>query len=62
MTNPFEDDIVTIKDDPEGQRVLLQCKVCDIMVPVAAYSRQEKLLMWKCPDGHVSEQGIDLDV
>lgn len=64
MSNPFnkqETDWVDIVDDPDGQRVWLECLRCFYEVTAAKYFPKQKLLTWKCPAcNYLSAKDIDL--
>lgn len=58
--NPFEKNFVDIKDDPEGQRVLLECPRCGEYSTQAKYWPDLKVLSWKCTCEYIQKVNIDL--
>lgn len=57
------DDFETFVDDPEGQRIILDCDKCGMIVRECRYNRKVKMLTWKCPRcKHISNvENFDLE-
>jgi hypothetical protein len=66
MRSPFDDLGKTRELEPQGELVedsALSCQEegCDYVVTTGRYLSVNKILTWKCPDGHISKAKMNLD-
>lgn len=63
MRSPFDD--LGKRREPVATGELVEgafsCQECDYVVTEARYLTANKLVTWKCPDGHLSKVTMDLD-
>lgn len=62
MINPFEQIVQDPMSDPEEVGGSFDCQECSATVHEAFYFDEERLLVWRCPEGHKSAiEGFHID-